>query len=203
MPDQTTQFGEVAASAMRHNAEQADRIATHPTPTPTADAPAEPFSTYTFTDADGDTLIIGRAAFPVSGTPSVTICTECGVPVYVPFADVPTLIAALEQAAGITPATPGMTVYELRAAGADDPTPDLIATYSFINAATHHGEHCYRDRHGTAADLEWRQTGTDDAPAWHLVAVDDLDGEDTVTDWHIVAVTVPAVYVTEAGGDRG
>jgi hypothetical protein len=60
--------------------------------------------TYQFADADGDLLIIGRAAFPAGGTPSVSIYGASGEPVHVPVEQVPEVIAALEQHAGITPA---------------------------------------------------------------------------------------------------
>lgn len=168
--------------------------------TAAAAAPTDPQDPFTFTDANGDTLTIARTTSGVSGIPSVAICTECGYPVHVPNADVPAVIVALGKAAGITPAPAApadMTVYELRAGGADDPTPDLIATYADINAAATHGKHQYRDRHGTAADLEWKRTDT--TPVWRLVAVDDQDGEETVTDWHIVQVTIPATYAPADG----
>ena len=77
----------------------------------------------------------------------------------------------------------------------------MIATYATEQAAAAHGEALYRTHLGTAANLEWRTTGTDDAPQWRLEAVDDLDGDETLTDWHIVAVTVAAAY-TPAGGEQ-
>jgi hypothetical protein len=109
-------------------------------------------------------------------------------------------MAATIEAEQPEPATPAdVTVYELRAG--TDTEPDHVATYATEQAAAAHGEHLYRAACGTIADLEWRPTGTDDTPRYRLVAVDDLDGEETDTDWHIVQVTVPAAY-TPAGGEQ-
>lgn len=94
-----------------------------------------------------------------------------------------------------------VTVYELRTGTDDDPRPEVIARYATTLAAAAHGEHAYQLKHGLSDTLEWPSTGTDDAPRWRLEAVDDLDGDETETDWHIVAVTIPAAYVP-AGGAR-
>jgi hypothetical protein len=94
-----------------------------------------------------------------------------------------------------------VTVYELRVGADDDQRPEVVATYATTTAAALHGEAQYRAKHGTPDALEWQPTGTDDAPQWRLEAVDELDGEETLTDWHIVAVTVAAAY-TPAGGEQ-
>jgi hypothetical protein len=164
--------------------------------------PVEPPATFRFADADGDLLVIGRAAFPASGTPSVSVYTPEGGPVHVPVEQVPDVIVALGQFAGITPAPAApadVTVFELRAG--TDAEPDHVATYAVEEAATAHGEHAYQAAHGTAAYLEWRPIGAETEPSYRLVAVDDLDGEETDTDWHIVPVVVPSVY-TPVGGAR-
>jgi hypothetical protein len=93
-----------------------------------------------------------------------------------------------------------LTVYELRTGPDDDPRPDVIAQYSTTLAAMEHGEAQYRAKHGTTGTLEWPFTGTDDAPVWRLEAVDEWDGYEVPTDWHIVAVVIPAAY-TPAGGE--
>lgn len=92
-----------------------------------------------------------------------------------------------------------VTVSELRAG--TDAEPDHVARYATEQAAAAHGEALYRTHLGTAANLEWRPTGTDAAPRYRLIAVDDLDGDEVETDWHIVAATVPATY-TPAGGEQ-
>ena len=97
----------------------------------------------------------------------------------------------------IAASTPATVVYELRT-GADDDRPDVVAQYATTLAAMKHGEALYRSRYGAADDLEWPTTGTDAAPQWRLQAVDELYGDETLTDWHIVQVTIPAEY-TPAG----
>jgi hypothetical protein len=91
-------------------------------------------------------------------------------------------------------------VYELRTGPDEDARPDVVAQYATALAAMEHGEAQYRAKHGTGDTLEWPSVGTDDAPVWRLEAVDDWDGMETPTDWHIVQVTVPAAY-TPAGGE--
>lgn len=103
--------------------------------------------------------------------------------------------------AAFPPAPADVTVYELRVGTDDDPSPEVIARYATTQAASAHGEDQYRAKHGNHDTLEWPSTGTDDAPRWRLEVVDDLDGDETLTDWHIVAVTIPAAYVP-AGGAR-
>lgn len=100
---------------------------------------------------------------------------------------------------GETPESVDVTVFELRT-GTDD-EPDHVAMYATEKGAAAHGEALYRAEHGTAADLEWRPIGAETEPSYRLVAVDDLDGEETDTDWHIVPVVVPAAY-TPVGGAR-
>jgi hypothetical protein len=101
------------------------------------------------------------------------------------------------------PTTPpaDVTVFELRTGPDDDHRPETVAQYATEQGAAAHGEHLYRTAHGTAAHLEWRPTGDDDNPRYRLVAVDDLDGDETETDWHIVQVAVPAAF-TPAGGEQ-
>lgn len=111
------------------------------------------------------------------------------------------LFERLHDAAGQQPAAADVTVHELRVGLDDDHRPETAATYTTEQGAAAHGEHLYRAAHGWTADLEWRPTGTDDNPRYRLIAVDDLDGEETDTDWHIVQVTVPAAY-TPAGGEQ-
>lgn len=109
-------------------------------------------------------------------------------------------IRAMLDAAFPRPASE-VTVYELRTGPDDDPRPEVVARYTSTLAAVEHGEAQYRAAHGTSATLGWPSVGTDDAPVWRLEAVDEWDGTETLTDWHIVQVTVPATY-TPAGGER-
>lgn len=97
------------------------------------------------------------------------------------------------------PVVADLTLYELRI-GSDEGRPEVIAQYATTLACMEHGEAQYRAKHGTSDALEWPSLGTDDAPRWRLMAVEELDGEETLTDWHIVAVTIPAKY-TPAGGE--
>ncbi|WNI15544.1 hypothetical protein [Actinacidiphila sp. ITFR-21] len=92
------------------------------------------------------------------------------------------------------------TVYELRTGPDDDPRPDVVATYTTALSAIEHGEALYQAKHGSADALEWPVTGTDSAPRWRLEAVDGMDGEEILTDWHVVAVTIPAAYIPAGGG---
>lgn len=123
---------------------------------------------------------------------------EDGGPDQYPF-EAANLHRLLQAAAGQPAAPADVTVYELRTGPADDDRPEVIAQYATTNAAALHGEAQYRAAHGTPDALEWQPVGTDTAPVWRLTAVDDLAGYETETDWHIVAVTVPAAY-TPAGG---
>lgn len=99
----------------------------------------------------------------------------------------------------ISASVPVTVVYELRTGLDDDPRPNVIARYSTVMAAAAHGEAEYRAKHGMTEALEWPSLGTDDAPRWRLMAVEELYGDETLTDWHIVAVTIPAKYTPGAG----
>lgn len=102
----------------------------------------------------------------------------------------------------ISASTPATVVYELRTGADDDSRPDVVARYATALAAMEHGEAQYRAKHGTTDHLEWPSTGADTAPRWRLETVDDLDGDETLTDWHIVAVTIPATYTPTGGESR-
>lgn len=113
------------------------------------------------------------------------------------------LFERLRTAATVTQPAPAadVTVYELRTGSDDDPRPEIIARYATHIPAALHAEAQYRAAYGYTATLEWPPTGTDDNPRYRLMAVDDLDGNETLTDWHIVPVTIPTTY-TPAGGAR-
>jgi NTP pyrophosphatase (non-canonical NTP hydrolase) len=119
MPDQPDTAGGALVQALAPDqyAAYADRVAE-------PKAAAARLSIFTYTDADGDVLAIGAPAGGASGTPSVSIYTPTGEPAHVPHADVPAVIDALGQAAGITPAA--------------DPWPTIVRLTAWLDARNGH-----------------------------------------------------------------